>query len=258
MVTTAFKRQTVTLRPGEDVQRASQQAVHILPGSAGGIDDKKIVRLPSLEARDSAIGDFNRDGFADIAVANTSDGNTAAVPSYIYWGGGAAARGFSAERRTELPTLGATGVAAADLNGDGLLDLVFANSNDNQTTDVPSYIYWGSPTGFAPYLRSDLLSFGAESVNAADLNGDGKPEIILVNQNSGAAHGRVSTEIFWGNPHHHYSPASMTSLPGHGAYDTTAADLNDDGFPDLVISNSYSDKSYIYWGGRDGFSVAHR
>ena len=38
------------------------------------------------------------------------------------------AEGFSAQHRTELPTLGASGVVASDLNGDGYLDLLFANS----------------------------------------------------------------------------------------------------------------------------------
>ena len=255
MVTTAVKRRTVSLLPGADAKPAAPQVVHLLLGSADGIVESKIVRLPSFEARDSSIGDFNRDGFPDLAVANASNGDTAEVPSYVYWG---SAQGFAPERRTQLPTLAATGVAAFDLNGDNFTDLVFGNSTNDRTTNVPSYIYWGSATGFAPYLRSDLLSFGAASVNAGDLNGDGKPDVILVNQYSGAAHGRVNTEIFWGNAHHYYSPASMTLLPGHGAYDTTAADLNDDGFPDIVISNSYTQESYIYWGDAAGFSASRR
>src|SRR5205814_4379808 len=44
----------------------------------------------------------------------------------------------------------------------------------------------------------------------------------------------------------------------HGAYGTVAADLDDDGYCDLLICNSYQDSSYLYWGGKDGFSVAHR
>ena len=97
-----------------------------------------------------AIGDFNRDGFADVAVANGADADTATVPSFIYWGSG---KGFDPRRRLELPTLGASGVASSDVNGDGHPDLIFANSHDGTTYDVPSYIYWGSPSGYAPYLR---------------------------------------------------------------------------------------------------------
>jgi hypothetical protein len=227
---------------------------YLLMGDVAGLDSKNIVRLPTLEARDSLVGDFNHDGWPDIAIANSSDGVSPKVSSYVYWGG---PHGFSPARRTNLPTLGANGVASADLNGDGYPDLVFANSSDGETHDVPSYVYWGSATGFAPYLRSDVQSFGAVSVNVADLNGDGIPEIVLVNQYSGHAK-EIDTRIYWGNPHHYYSTASMTSLPGHGAYGTNAADLNDDGACDFVLCNSYQDGSYLYWGGPEGFSPAHR
>jgi hypothetical protein len=253
LVATAAKPSTIGpagIRAGQ----RSEHSVYVFTGSAQGVSGDRKIELPALEARDMAVGDFNHDGFADIAIANYSDGVSSAVPSYIYWG---SARGFDRQHRSELPTLGATGVVAVDLNGDTFPDLVFSNSNDGKTYDVPSYIYWGSATGFAPYLRSNIQSFGAASVTAADLNRDGRPDLVLVNQYSGDF-GEIDTNIFWGNPHHYYSTASMTSLPGHGAYGTTAADLNGDGYVDLVLCNSYREGSYLYWGGPDGFSAARR
>ena len=209
------------------------------------------VSLPSYDAAASLAADLNGDGHQDIVIANTSLGKKAAVDSFIYWGSD---DGFSADRRSELPTLGANAVASADLNDDSFPDLVFANSNDGHTYDVPSYIYWGSETGYAGYLRSELQSFGAVGVNLADLNQDGVTEILFVNQYSGKVSGQVGSHIFWGNPHHHYSTTSMTSLPTRGAYGTAAADLNDDGFNDIVFSNSYIPRSYVYWGSANGFA----
>ena len=253
LVATAAKPSTIGPAGTRSGQK-SEHAVYVFTGSAQGISADRKIELPSLEARDMAVGDFNRDGFADIAIANNSDGVSSAVPSFVYWGSD---HGFDRKRRSDLPTLGATGVAAADLNGDSFPDLAFSNSNDGKTYDVPSYIYWGSATGFAPYLRSNIQSFGAASVTTADMDHDGRPDLVVVNQYSGTFAG-IDTNIFWGNPHHYYSTASMTSLPGMGTYGTTAADLNGDGFVDLVLCGSYNNGTYVYWGGPDGFSAARR
>ena len=237
----------------ESTEKSS--AVWLYHGSKTGPSGDADVSLPSYDAGAALAADLNGDGHQDIVIANTSLGKKAAVDSFIYWG---SADGFSADRRNELPTLGANAVAAADLNDDSFPDLVFANSNDGETYDVPSYIYWGSATGYAGYLRSELQSFGAVGVNLADLNQDGVTEILFVNQYSGKVSGQVGSHIFWGNPHHHYSTTSMTSLPTRGAYGTAAADLNDDGFNDIVFSNSYIPRSYVYWGSANGFAESDR
>jgi len=253
VVTTSSTRFFFEEAPGG--KAAPQQAAQVLFGGSKGLDVSRTLHLPTYSARDSWIEDLNQDGLVDLVFANASDGTTPEVNSYVYWG---SKEGFSAGRRTELPTLGAAGVTADDLNGDGRPDLVFANANDRSTYDVPSYIYWGSPSGYAPYLRTDIQGFGAVSVNAADLDRDRKPDIVLVNQYSGKVGGSVNTHVFWGNPHHHYSTALMTGLPGEGSYGTATADLNDDGWTDIVLTNSYVKAAYLYWGGPEGFSAERR
>ena len=254
IVTTVGQRKTIYVTNVNQSPEPAQPTTYVFLGSAKGFDSERVIRLPAYQAQDSCVGDFNADGFPDIAIANSSDGRSSVVSSFVYWG---SKSGFSPDRRTELPTLGATAVACADLNHDGYTDLVFANSDDGKTSDVPSYVYWGSPSGLAPYLRTELQSFGAVDVKVADLNGDGNPDLLFVNRYSGAVKG-VNTHIFWGNPHHYYSTASMSSLPGFGSYGTTVADLNNDGYPDIVLCNSYGNESYIYWGSKAGFSVERR
>lgn len=248
VVTVAGEAESIRIDEAQG-SRSVNDFAHVYLGGRSGLDPRSPILLPARQARGSWIADFNRDGSADIALANS------AGASVVYWGTGGK---FAADRKIELPTSAASAVSSADFNSDGYLDLVFSNSRGEGTYDVASAVFWGGPRGFAPYVRSELQSFGAADVNTGDLNGDGRSDILIVNQYSGKVDGRVNSAIFWGNPHHHYSPALMTNLPTAGAYDTTAADFNQDGFPDIAIANSYVSSSYIYWGSKDGYSTAKR
>ena len=72
----------------------------------------------------SRVVDVDGDGYLDLIVVNGENGVTSELDSYIYWGGSG---GLSGER-TELPTAGAYDVAVIDLNGNGLLDILFPSA----------------------------------------------------------------------------------------------------------------------------------
>ena len=118
-----------------------------------------------------------------LSFATTSTITPANRTAYVYWG---SADGYKAERKTELPTVWAAGVAAADLNGDGYPELIFANHGAETGAEdlypdkgLASYIYWGSATGFDAAHPTLLPTKGARDVTVADINKDGYLDIAL-------------------------------------------------------------------------------
>lgn len=235
-------------------------------GGADGFSNDRRIGLPTLGAVGVSIADLNNDGFLDLVFSNQRGGRyerpVYTIDSYIYWGG---PDGYTVDRRSSLPTLGSMSNAIADLDGNGYLDIVFANSTDGSTVSVDSYIYWGGPNGYSPDHRTGLPVNRAVGVSAVDLNQDGHLDLIFSNTTDGRDP-QTDSYIYWGGPEG-YSATRRTGLPTSAAYDNTAADLNGDGHLDLVFANRYwsimgipnfEADSYIYWGGPGGYSAEHR
>ncbi len=258
----------------DDLVVAGKCNAIIFSGSALGLKAERWTDLPAAGCYGLEAADLNGDGQLDLVLAN--DGNRISgragsqrTPSVIYWG---AARGFSPDRRTDLPTLWAKTVKAADINQDGFTDLLFGNSSG--LSDVSSHIYWGGPNGIVAYRRKELLSFGVVGAGIADLNRDGKPDIVLVNHTSGFGNeptvegkdgkpdtipeeSSIGSLIYWGNRDHHYSSASVYVLKPGGEYMHSIADLDDDGFADIIV-NERLGGSYIWWGSQSGYRLENR
>ena len=203
--------------------------------------------------------DVNGDGYLDILFSNTTDGKLNAINSYLYWG---SATGFAAAKRTKLPTHGANTVSVADLNHDGHLDLAFANGIHGGKVKVNAYIYWGAAAGYDASKRAELPALTATHSSVADLDRDGHLDLVLANASDGTTH-LVSSYIYWGSGKG-FSPAKRTPLPTSSAYSSVVADLNRDGFLDVVFGNNVSPQkdtkgnSYIYWGSASGYYASKR
>jgi hypothetical protein len=142
--------------------------------------------------------DLNADGISEVLLASWHNGSTHAFDGgRIQWGQGGPS--WSTINATLLPTLGVLGIAVADLNGDGRPEVIFANYYNGSSFVTDSYIYWGSASGYSTSARTSLPTLGAVGIAVADLNNDGRPEIIFANYRNDST-SDVNSYIYWGQP----------------------------------------------------------
>ena len=133
---------------------------------------------------------------------------------------------------------GPRSVTAADLNGDGKPDLIVANSAANTVSVLLNTTAPGAATPSFAAQQTFATGSGPFFVRAADLNGDGKPDLLVANGDSNTVSVFLNTTAPGAT-----TPSfadQQTFATGHEPDSVTAADLNGDGQPDLIVANDSS------------------
>src|SRR5207237_1037391 len=128
-----------------------------------------------------------------------------------------------------------TSVAVADLNGDGKPDLVSANRGTRDAPGNTVSVLLGNGEGSFQTQQSFATGEYPSSVAAADINGDGKPDLVSANTTS--RHAPYSTvSVLQSYPTRRSSDLQPLATGIHPS-SVAVADLNGDGKPDLVSAN---------------------
>jgi len=179
-----------------------------------------------------AVADVNKDGKPDVVVTNWDSGIG------VLLGNG---NGTFRPAVTYAATRGADAVAVADLNGDDWPDLV-VGANDGAGGPWLSVLLNKGDGTFLPAVRYSSVGFDVTSVAVADVDGDGKPDLVAANQCSDTNCNHSSLAVLLGNGDGTFRPAITYTLSSGiaAAMSVVAADLDHDGLPDLLVADTSS------------------
>ncbi|HET6765286.1 MAG TPA: VCBS repeat-containing protein [Longimicrobiaceae bacterium] len=174
-----------------------------------------------------AAGDLNGDGRADLVTVS------AGINFISVRMRNAANTGFDARLDLPMCTGGLVAVAIGDVSGDGRQDIVVACQPDAK---LFVYARNAANTGFSAIngVNFAAADFNPQSVAIADMNGDGKMDLVSTSLNY-----RVAA-VYLRNASNTGFDASGTTPTGVDPRSVAAADLNGDGRLDLAIANAGS------------------
>jgi FG-GAP-like repeat/FG-GAP repeat len=185
--------------------------------------------LPSPASPSLLVADFNGDGKADLAVNNTllfgnGDGTFQGNPVLAFQDAGVFGYTVPGGGNPLLP--GAVG----DFNGDGSLDVAVSSIITSNL-----YILLNQGNGSFVVAHTYPLGFTPESTTTADVNKDGKLDLLLTVADPNT--GTLSLDVMLGNGDGTFAAPTtvLASIPSI-LTQTGVADFNGDHVPDLAFS----------------------
>lgn len=218
-----------------------------------------------------SVGDFNGDGLSDIYFISNLKSNK------LYLNKG----GLKFEDVTNIAKVKGkygfpTGVTTVDINNDGRLDIYISKSgkfNDPDKRRNELYINKGNNSNGVPIFEENAKAYGLDlphfSTQASffDYDKDGDLDMFLINHGillypDEAIEKLMNTESkFQGerlfrNDNGKFKDVTTESgiinnLIGYGL-GLSIGDLNNDGWPDVLVGNDYSEKDHLYINQKNG------
>jgi hypothetical protein len=225
-----------------DIATTGSSSVYILLGHGDGTFGEPTQFQADNGVDGIVLGDFNGDGILDIATANSSD-----LTVSILLGNG--------DGTFQDPSPFATGnhpvaIAAADFNNDGKLDIAVTNTSDNTVS-----VLLGNGNGTLQTQQTFSTNpngSNAQGIAVGDVNGDGKPDIVVLNA-SGSANASTLA-VLLGNGSGGFTTQTPTTF-GPTPASLALVDVNGDGKLDAVVTYSTTAAGVLLGSGNGTFQA---
>lgn len=198
--------------------------IYLYLGAKTGYDADRRLELPGHSAVEGTMCDFFDRGAVDVLVTNSfEDATFLDDGSYLYLGDG---NGVDPGRKIKIPTIRAHGCAIGDFRKSGFLDIAFGGFRNRELR-----IFHGSEKGYCIENCTKIV-LGPD---------DGNYEPYHYTKGEPWATGVTEEE-------------EKRILEFGQVRWLMAADFNSDGWLDLFVSEILGPRSFIFWGGPEGFS----
>jgi hypothetical protein len=182
------------------------------------------------------LADFNGDGFLDIAVSNDAPDR-----KLVYFNDGKG--NFKIGSEFGLPEWPTRNLSIADINADGLPDIILANRGGSSTSN---YICLNTGKG---QFNANCIAFApypATTISSADFNKDGFIDLVVPHRDGGQSYVYLgSSDIAFSDPHRiPFGPSDATIRVA------AAADFNADNILDIVTIDENKGVN-LYFGQKD-------
>lgn len=212
----------------------------LLGDGTGQFSRRKYYANIPTRTRSTALADFNGDGHLDVIAANRYGRSVS-----LFLGDGTGQLKFQRDFATGF---GPRSVIAADFNQDGRTDVAVTCREPDQVAVLLN-------VGAGGFAQAKTYAVGDDprSIVTADFNGDGWLDLAVTNTKS------QTVSLWFGDGRGQFSgrqdirvgdgPIGGNDPPGegegNGLVGLAAADVNEDGRPDLLVTSSFDDHVYV-------------
>ena len=228
----------------------SQSGIRFLNLTPGPPELKKESRLFTIASGGTSVGDVNGDGLIDIYLTSFIGNNT------LFINKGNLKFEPAPESAGVTDSAGYSfGSTMIDIDADGDLDIFVTKYNQE-----PNKLYINDGKGF---FTEKAKEFGLATIGNGiqstffDYDLDGDLDVLIMNNGFsrvGFKHEGVTPIFMKNNGNNTFTDVTESSGINHKGFglSATAADINNDGYPDLYIANDFEEKDCLYINDKQG------